>query len=99
MRHNPVSDSTEYVRLWSAVMIRALEDLKLVIKAHKDLTHPAVTTSEPWRWFHSDSLDRGSFRWICSHLGFDPEETRHLLRHNWRNLMRKKDHYCDEVPT
>lgn len=97
MQHRTVNDNTEYVRLWSAVMVRALDDLKAVIKAYKDLTHPEVTKSEPWRWFHSDSLRPGSFHWICNHLGFDPEETRHLLRQNWRNLMlRRKDDYCDD---
>lgn len=80
----------EYRQLWCAVMVRALDDFATVVRTHKDLRHPSVTSSEPYHWLLvSNDLTPGSFHWICGHLGWDVDNTRHLVRSKWRELMRK----------
>lgn len=80
----------EYRQLWCAVMVRALDDFATLVRAHRSIDHPSVTTSEPYDWLLlSENLSPGSFHWICGHLGFDVENTRHLIRYKWRELMKK----------
>ena len=80
----------EYRQLWCAVMVRALDDFATLVRVYKSIQHPAVTSSEPYQWLLvSDKLTPGSFHWICGHLGFDVEITRQLIRHKWRELMKK----------
>lgn len=80
----------EYKQLWCAVMVRALDDFAAVVKAHGDMAHPAVTSSEPYQWLLvSDNLSPGSFHWICGHLGWEVETARNLVRNKWRDLMRQ----------
>lgn len=79
----------EYKQLWCAVMVRALDDFAAVVHAHGDVTHPAVTSSEPYHWLLvSNNLAPGSFHWICGHLGWDVDTARTLVRNKWRDLMR-----------
>jgi hypothetical protein len=83
-------EGSEYKQLWCAVMVRALDDFATVIRAYKDMKHPAVTTSEPYRWLLvSQDLSPGSFHWICGHLGWEPEIARNLVLNNWRELTRR----------
>lgn len=80
----------EYKQLWCAVMVRALDDFAAIVRAYKDMRHPAVTTSEPYDWLLvSESLAPGSFHWICAHLGWEPVVARSLLQNNWRELTHK----------
>ena len=80
----------EYKRLWSAVMLRALDDLADLIRAHKSFGAPAVVRSEPYRWVLQDiGLHPGGFIWICNVMGWCPYETRDLIQRNWRNMMKR----------
>lgn len=80
----------EYKRLWSAVMLRALDDLADKIRIHKSMAHPDVRQSEPYEWVLEDrTLYPGGFVWICWVMGWCPDETRDLIRRNWRNMMRR----------
>lgn len=80
----------EYKRLWSAVMLRALDDLAELIRAHKSFGVPAVMQSEPYHWILTDKqLNPGGFIWICNVMGWCPDETRDMIRRNWRNMMKR----------
>lgn len=79
----------EYKRLWSAVMLRALDDLADLIRVHKSFGVPDVVRSEPYRWVLVDShLQPGGFIWICNIMGWCPEETRDMIKRNWRNMLK-----------
>lgn len=80
----------EYKQLWCAVMVRAIDDFTALVNAHKDIKHPAVTSSEPYHWLLvSNDLSPGSFHWICGHMGWDVENARYLVRNKWQNLKAK----------
>lgn len=80
-----------YKQLWSAVMVRALDDFAVLLKAHKSLEHPAVVVSEPYYWLlDSEEMAPGSFIWICGHLGWDVEITRQTIRTRWDRLTRRR---------
>ncbi len=73
----PVFDNTD-THLWMAVMDRAVRDLVALEKYRKD---SAVMDDPVFRydyrtlkkWFHSSSMEPGSFRWICSLVNIDPD--------------------------
>lgn len=80
----------EYKRLWSAVMLRALDDLADRIRLYKSIDHPEVRYSDPYEWVLEDNTLRpGGFKWICGIMGWCPDETRLLLMRNWRNMMKR----------
>ena len=64
--------------LWMAVMDRAVRDLVALEKYRQD---PAVMEDPVFRydyrtlkkWFHSSSMEPGSFNWICSLVNIDPK--------------------------
>lgn len=64
------------VHLWMAVMDRAVRDLE-ALERHKK--NPSVVDDPLFRsdyrslrnWFASDSMDTGSFNWICSLVNMD----------------------------
>ena len=64
--------------LWMAVMDRAVRDLVALEKYRQD---PAVMEDPGFRydyrtlkkWFHSSSMEPGSFNWICSLVNIDPK--------------------------
>ncbi|MGN7611442.1 hypothetical protein ACQZV8_05075 [Magnetococcales bacterium HHB-1] len=72
----PVFDNTD-THLWMAVMDRAVRDLVALERYKKD---PAIMDDPVFRydyrtlkkWFHSLSMEPGSFRWICSLVNIDP---------------------------
>lgn len=73
----PVFDNND-THLWMAVMDRAVRDLIALERYRRD---PAVMEDPVFRydyrtlrkWFHSSSMEPGSFRWICSLVNIDPK--------------------------
>ncbi|MBF0283614.1 MAG: hypothetical protein HQL51_04050 [Magnetococcales bacterium] len=63
--------------LWMAVMDRAVRDLVALERYRQD---PKVMDDPVFRydyrtlkkWFHSSSMEPGSFNWICSLVSIDP---------------------------
>lgn len=63
--------------LWMAVMDRAVRDLVALERYRKDLKvmdDPVFRYDYRTlrRWFHSPSMEPGSFNWICSLVSIDP---------------------------
>lgn len=64
--------------LWMAVMDRAVRDLVALERYRQD---PKVMEDPVFRydyrtlkrWFHSTSMEPGSFNWICSLVSIDPK--------------------------
>lgn len=64
--------------LWMAVMDRAVRDLVALERYRQD---PKVIDDPVFRydyrtlkkWFHSSSMEPGSFNWICSLVSIDPK--------------------------
>ncbi|MBF0612657.1 MAG: hypothetical protein G8345_02985 [Magnetococcales bacterium] len=64
--------------LWMAVMDRAVRDLIALERYRQD---PKVMEDPVFRydyrtlkrWFHSSSMEPGSFNWICSLVSIDPK--------------------------
>ncbi|WP_130470451.1 hypothetical protein [Candidatus Magnetaquicoccus inordinatus] len=64
--------------LWMAVMDRAVRDLVALERYRQD---PAIMEDPVFRydyrtlkkWFHSTSMEPGSFNWICSLVNIDPK--------------------------
>ena len=73
---SPVYDNND-THLWMAVMDRAVRDLVALDRYRQD---PNVMDDPVFRydyrslrkWFHSSSMEPGSFRWICSLVNIDP---------------------------
>ncbi|MBF0448329.1 MAG: hypothetical protein HQL67_09030 [Magnetococcales bacterium] len=73
----PVYDNND-THMWMAVMDRAVRDLVALEKYRQD---PAVMEDPVFRydyrtlkkWFHSSSMEPGSFNWICSLVNIDPK--------------------------
>ncbi|ABK46060.1 hypothetical protein Mmc1_3575 [Magnetococcus marinus MC-1] len=73
----PSGDNND-THLWMAVMDRAVRDLVALERYRKD---PAVVDDPVFRydyrtlkkWFHSTSMEPGSFNWICSLVNIDPK--------------------------
>jgi|GEM_PF-5989221 len=58
------ADQRPYLRLWRAVLVQAVRDLR----TRKTGTIPKGT----YAWFTSADQDLGSYLWICWVLGIDP---------------------------
>ncbi|MEO5345162.1 MAG: hypothetical protein H7834_02140 [Magnetococcus sp. YQC-9] len=75
--HEPAVDNND-THLWMAVMDRAVRDLVALERYRQD---PAVMEDPVFRydyrtlrkWFHSSSMEPGSFNWICSLVNIDPK--------------------------
>ncbi|MBF0142480.1 MAG: hypothetical protein HQL57_00700 [Magnetococcales bacterium] len=73
----PVFDNND-THLWMAVMDRAVRDLVALERYRQD---PTVMEDPVFRydyrnlkkWFHSASMEPGSFNWICSLVNIDPK--------------------------
>ncbi|MBF0310232.1 MAG: hypothetical protein HQL56_11965 [Magnetococcales bacterium] len=73
----PVFDNND-THLWMAVMDRAVRDLVALERYRQD---PSVMDDPVFRydyrtlkkWFHSVSMEPGSFNWICSLVNIDPK--------------------------
>ncbi|MBF0401006.1 MAG: hypothetical protein HQL90_09590 [Magnetococcales bacterium] len=74
---DPVCDNND-THLWMAVMDRAVRDLVALERYRQD---PAIMEDPVFRydyrtlkkWFHSTSMEPGSFNWICSLVNIDPK--------------------------
>ena len=74
---DPVCDNND-THLWMAVMDRAVRDLVALERYRQD---PAIMEDPVFRydyrtlkkWFHSVSMEPGSFNWICSLVNIDPK--------------------------
>lgn len=55
-----------YEALWLSVLNQARLDAR---EWHPPRRLDAV------RWFHDPTIEPGSFRWICRHVGLDPTQT------------------------
>lgn len=77
LMHEPAVDNND-THLWMAVMDRAVRDLVALERYRQD---PAVMEDPVFRydyrtlrkWFHSPSMEPGSFNWICSLVNIDPK--------------------------
>ncbi|MEO5332943.1 MAG: hypothetical protein H7839_13040 [Magnetococcus sp. YQC-5] len=77
LMHEPAVDNND-THLWMAVMDRAVRDLVALERYRQD---PAVMEDPVFRydyrtlrkWFHSSSMEPGSFNWICSLVNIDPK--------------------------
>lgn len=75
--HEPAVDNND-THLWMAVMDRAVRDLVALERYRQD---PTVMEDPVFRydyrtlrkWFHSSSMEPGSFNWICSLVNIDPK--------------------------
>ncbi|MBF0623812.1 MAG: hypothetical protein HQL82_03290 [Magnetococcales bacterium] len=73
----PAFDNND-THLWMAVMDRAVRDLVALERYRQD---PSVMEDPVFRydyrtlkkWFHSSSMEPGSFNWICSLVNIDPK--------------------------
>ncbi len=77
LMHEPAVDNND-THLWMAVMDRAVRDLVALERYRQD---PSVMEDPVFRydyrtlrkWFHSSSMEPGSFNWICSLVNIDPK--------------------------
>jgi hypothetical protein len=68
MKFDLPSNMGAHGRLWLAVLQQAVSD-------YGDVREHASAS----RWFHSDRNGVGSFRWICSLFGLNPDKAfRHI---------------------
>ena len=81
--NDPICDNND-THLWMAVMDRAVRDLVALERYRQD---PSVMEDPVFRydyrtlkkWFHSTSMEPGSFNWICSLVNIDPKWALHRL--------------------
>ncbi|MDL1957012.1 MAG: hypothetical protein LWW95_08230 [Candidatus Desulfofervidus auxilii] len=61
-------DLTSLLRLWAAVLKRAVDDYKEALTGNKKMTLLSLK-----RWFYNKNNNVGTFRWICDLLNINPE--------------------------
>ena len=80
-RPNPVN--LQLRKLWGAVMIQAIDDLKGVTDwADKNSVHiKGMRYQSALNWFMSTNTSFGTFHWVCDLLMMDPGKIRDRLFH------------------
>jgi len=74
-----MTENNPYKNLWSAVLDRAMQDIKGIIPGSEKYREKKII-KEAEDWFGSDDRDIGSFLWVCEILDLQPDKVLMLTR-------------------
>lgn len=74
--------------LWAAVLWQALGDAVRLARAKRPT--PRHWHQDALDWFANESVEIGSFRWICDLMGLDPNRVRERVERMMVEARRRK---------
>jgi hypothetical protein len=83
-------------RLWAAKLLLHAKDYAMGIKATngkrpktgRDVGNAVLEARRAYHWIESKENKPASFVWICEIFDFDPDRTRMLIFHRWRDILQ-----------